>query len=44
MFGVARTMALVNDPDNEAVFSQLGVTVSFSAARFITMLVEQQIC
>lgn len=42
MFGVPRTMALVNDPDNEEVFKELGISVSFSATRVIASLIEQQ--
>jgi len=43
MFGVARTVALVNDPENEAIFAQLGIGVAFSATRLITNLIEQQV-
>lgn len=42
MYGVPRTMALVNDPDNEAIFAQLGVTTTFSATRMIAALIERQ--
>lgn len=42
MYGVPRTVALVNDPENEAVFRQLGVTVAFSATRIIATLIEEQ--
>ncbi|MBN1221551.1 MAG: TrkA family potassium uptake protein [Anaerolineae bacterium] len=42
MFGVPRTVALVNDPENEDIFRQLGVTVAFSATKIITTLIEQQ--
>jgi len=42
MYGVPRTMALVNDPDNEAIFTQLGITTAFSATRIIATLIEQQ--
>jgi len=40
LYGVPRVMALVNDPDNEAVFHQLGVTLVFSATRLIGSLIE----
>lgn len=40
LFGVPRTMALVNDPDNEAVFRQLGIDLVFSATRVIGSLIE----
>lgn len=42
MYGVPRTVALVNDPENEEVFHKLGVTVAFSATRIIATLIEEQ--
>jgi trk system potassium uptake protein TrkA len=42
LYGVPRTMALVNDPDNEDVFRQLGITIVFSATRIIGSLIEGQ--
>jgi trk system potassium uptake protein TrkA len=42
MFGVPRTIALVNDPENEAIFHRLGVTIAFSATRVIANLLEEQ--
>lgn len=42
LFGVPRTLALVNDPENEAVFRKLGISVAFSATRIISSLIEQQ--
>ncbi|MCB0046115.1 MAG: TrkA family potassium uptake protein [Caldilineaceae bacterium] len=42
MYSVPRTVALVNDPENEEVFHQLGVTVAFSATRIIATLIEEQ--
>ena len=41
-FGVERTLALVNDPDNEEVFQQLGVTTAFSTTHIISSLIEQR--
>lgn len=41
LFGVPRTIALVNDPDNEEVFEKLGVTLAFSSTRIIANLIEQ---
>lgn len=41
-FGVRRTLALVNDPDNEDVFVQLGITTAFSTTRMISSLIEQR--
>lgn len=42
MFGVPRTFALVNDPENEAVFHELGVTVAFSATQVVARMIEEQ--
>jgi trk system potassium uptake protein TrkA len=42
LYSVPRTMALVNDPDNEQVFQQLGITLVFSATRVIGSLIEGQ--
>ncbi len=42
LYGVRRTLALVNDPDNEDLFQKLGVGVAFSATRVIASLIEQQ--
>jgi len=40
-FGVKRTLALVNDPDNEEVFRELGIS-AFSTTRIISNLIEQK--
>ena len=42
LFGVPRTMALVNDPDNEGTFGKLGIDLVFSATRVIGSLIEEQ--
>lgn len=42
MFAVPRTLALVNDPENEEIFRKLGISVAFSATRIIASLIEQQ--
>jgi len=42
LFGIPRTIALVNDPDNEDIFKQLGVTVAFSATRIIGSILDQE--
>lgn len=42
IFSVPRTIALVNDPDNEPIFKQLGVDVAFSATRLIGMILDQE--
>jgi trk system potassium uptake protein TrkA len=41
-FGVPRTLALVNDPDNEEIFRKLGVTAAVSTTRLLSSLIEQQ--
>lgn len=41
-FRVPRTLALVNDPDNEEVFRQLGITNAFSTTRILSSLIEQR--
>ncbi len=41
-FGVPRTLALVNDPDNEATFQKLGVTSAFSTTHLVSSLIEQR--
>jgi trk system potassium uptake protein TrkA len=42
LYGVPRTLALVNDPDNEPIFRRLGITEVFSATRIIGSLIEGQ--
>ncbi len=42
VYGVPRTIALVNDPDNEQIFRKLGITEVFSATRVIGSLIEGQ--
>lgn len=42
MFGITRTIAVVNDPDNELVFRRLGVSIAFSATRIIGSIIEQE--
>ena len=41
-YGVPRTIALVNDPENQEIFEKLGITVAFSATQIIATLIEQQ--
>ena len=41
-YGVPRTIALVNDPENQSIFEKLGVSVAFSATQIIASLIEQQ--
>jgi trk system potassium uptake protein TrkA len=41
LYGVPRTMALVNDPENEEIFRSLGITVVFSATRIIAQMIDQ---
>lgn len=42
MFGVPRTLALVNDPENLDVFRKLGISVAFSTTHIMATLIEQQ--
>ncbi len=41
-FDVPRTIALVNNPENEEIFRKLGVSLIFSATRIIASLLEQE--
>ncbi len=40
LYGVPRTLALVNDPENEQIFRQLGITEVFSSTKVIGSLIE----
>ncbi|MEO0377467.1 Trk system potassium uptake protein TrkA [Acaryochloris thomasi RCC1774] len=42
-YDVSRTLALVNDPDNQAIFQELGISIAFSATEIIASLIEQQL-
>ncbi len=42
MFRVPRTVALVNDPQNEEVFRELGVSVAFSSTQIIARILEER--
>jgi trk system potassium uptake protein len=42
VYGVPRTIALINDPENEAIFRQLGVSATISAAQIIAQVVEEE--
>jgi trk system potassium uptake protein TrkA len=41
-YKVPRTIALVNDPENEEVFHRLQVSVAISATRILSLLLEEQ--
>lgn len=41
-YGVPRTLALINDPENRPIFEELGVSVAFSATEIIANLIEQR--
>ena len=41
-YGVPRTVALVNDPENRPIFEKLGISVAFSATEIIANSIEQQ--
>ena len=42
IFQIPRTIALVNDPDNEPIFQELGVSVAFSATRILGAILDQE--
>ncbi len=42
MYRVPRTIALVNDPENEEVFRQLQVTTAISATGILSLIIEEQ--
>ena len=42
-FHVPRTLAKVNNPENEAIFPRLGIDTTVSSTRIIFNLIEQQI-
>lgn len=42
MYSVPWTIALANDPDNEAIFAQLGISATFSVPHLIATLIEQR--
>lgn len=42
LYGVPRTIALCNDPDNDTLFQELGVTAVFSASTLLGRLIEEQ--
>jgi len=41
-YGVPKTVALVNDPENREIFEELGVSVAFSATEMLGSMIEQQ--
>lgn len=41
-FGVPRTIAIVNDPDNEPIFQKLGITTVVSPTRIIGSILDQE--
>lgn len=42
-YGVPRTVAVVNDPDNERILGRLGVNAVVSPTRLLTELLEQRV-
>ncbi|OKY76697.1 MAG: hypothetical protein BM485_01060 [Desulfobulbaceae bacterium DB1] len=42
MYKVPRTIALINDPENEEIFHKLNVSVAISATRILSILFEEQ--
>ena len=41
-FGVPKTVALVNDPDNREIFEELGIDIAFSATEILGSMIDQQ--
>ena len=41
-YGVAQTVALVNDPNNRLIFEKLGITLAFSATELLADAIQQQ--
>jgi trk system potassium uptake protein len=41
-FHIPRKLALINDPDNESIFNQLGITTVFSPVKILSNLIEQR--
>ena len=42
VFGVRRTVAMVNNPHNERIFSELGVDVPVNATKIIAKIIEEE--
>lgn len=42
IYGVQKTIALVNDPENEDIFRKLNVSVAVSATSILSVLIEEQ--
>ncbi|TDX49080.1 potassium channel family protein [Orenia marismortui] len=42
-FGVPRTFSVVNNPDNEKIFKELGVETIFNTTKLISLLIEQRV-
>lgn len=43
VFGVAHTLALIHDPENETIFQQLGVSATVPVNRIISLMLEEQV-
>jgi trk system potassium uptake protein len=42
LYGVPRTIALVNDPEHQEIFRKLGITTVFSITQILANLIEEQ--
>lgn len=42
-FGIAKTIARINNPKNEPIFQALGVDISVSATNILTNLIEKEV-
>jgi trk system potassium uptake protein TrkA len=42
MFGIPRTIVIVNDPENEEIFRRLGVSVAISSTTILARILEER--
>ncbi|MBM7555759.1 potassium channel family protein [Halanaerobacter jeridensis] len=42
-FGIPKTFSIVNNPDNEEIFKNLGVETIFNTTKLISLLIEQRV-
>ncbi len=43
LFAIPRTITLINDPENEQVFTKLGISVALSAAKILGEMIREQV-
>ncbi|GAB6099294.1 NAD-binding protein [Halanaerocella petrolearia] len=42
-FGIPKTFSVVNNPDNEEIFKELGIETIFNTTKLISILIEQRV-